>query len=213
VPLAHHGEHAVESGSPPRVFFALGNPGKRYARTRHNFGWLVLECLLRRWNLRLRRAAGPWEEAQTKVTGARLVLAEPLTYMNNVGRAAIALLEHHGLQPQDLLALYDDIDIPFGTLRLRKHGGAGGHRGMVSLIESMGTEQFARLRLGLGGLPLTGEVADFVLEEFSPEELTTAEAVTEKAADALEVVATRGLNAAMNQFNAAPPACSDNDQP
>ncbi|MEE8536526.1 MAG: aminoacyl-tRNA hydrolase [Acidobacteriota bacterium] len=201
----------MESESPPRIFFALGNPGRRYEQTRHNFGRLVLKRLLERWKLKLRRAAGPWSEARFEVAGRAVLLAEPRTYMNRVGAAAVALLEHHALRPDALVALYDDIDLPFGSLRLRKHGGAAGHRGMLSLLGALGTEEVARLRLGIGGLPIAGEVADFVLEEFSSEERSTADAVSERAADALECVAARGLDTAMNLFNSAPPPDGHND--
>ena len=201
----------MESESLPRIFFALGNPGRRYEQTRHSFGRLVLKRLLERWKLKLRRTAGPWSEARIEMAGTVVLLAQPSTYMNRVGPAAVALLEHHVLRPDALVVLYDDIDIPFGALRLRKHGGAAGHRGMLSLIGALGTEKFARLRLGIGDLPITGEVADFVLEQFSPEERSTADAVSERAADALECVAARGFDLAMNLFNSAPPLGGDND--
>jgi PTH1 family peptidyl-tRNA hydrolase len=123
--------------------------------------------------------------------------------MNRSGAAAGAVLEHWNLPPEALLALYDDLDIPFGALRLRKQGGAAGHRGMLSVIEALGTQRFPRLRLGVGGIPFAGEAADFVLEEFRGEEWPTADAVCERAADALEAVAGRDLETAMNQFNAA----------
>ncbi len=201
----------MESESPPRIFFALGNPGRRYERTRHNFGRLVLKRLLERWKLKLRRAAGPWSEARFDLAGTPVILVEPSTYMNRVGPAAVALLERHNLRPDALVALYDDVDIPFGFLRLRKHGGAAGHRGMLSLIGALGTEEFARLRLGIGGMSIAGEVADFVLEEFSSEERPTADTVSARAADALECVAARGLDTAMNLFNSAPPLGGDDD--
>jgi PTH1 family peptidyl-tRNA hydrolase len=194
---------SVERSRPQWVFFALGNPGARYARTRHNFGWLALERLASRWRQRMVQAPGPWEQALAEVAGATVLLIAPLTYMNRSGAAAAAVLERWNLPPEALLALYDDLDIPFGGLRLRKQGGAAGHRGMLSVIEALGTERFPRLRLGVGGIPFVGEAADFVLEEFRREEWPTAETVCERAADALEVVAARGLETAMNQFNAA----------
>ncbi|MEE9217547.1 MAG: aminoacyl-tRNA hydrolase [Acidobacteriota bacterium] len=199
-------EHPVESNCPAWVFFALGNPGRRYVRTRHNFAWLVLDRFLKRRCIRLRRAGGPWKEARAEIGGSPVVLAQPMTYMNRSGAAAAALLRHHRAQPQALLAVFDDLDIPFGALRLRRQGGAAGHRGVLSIIESLGTRGFARLRLGLGGIPFQGEAADFVLEEFSAGEWMIAEEVCERASEALEAVARQGLDAAMNQFNAAPTA-------
>ncbi len=196
----------MERSRPQWIYFALGNPGPRYARTRHNLGWLAMERLAGRWRQRLAPGPGPWEQALTEVAGTVVLLVEPLTYMNRAGAAAAALLERCDLPPGALLALYDDLDIPFGALRLRKQGGAAGHRGMLSLIEALGTQRFPRLRLGLGGIPFEGEAADFVLEEFRREEWASVETLCERAADALEVVAARGFEAAMNQFNATPEA-------
>lgn len=167
---------------------------------------MALEELAARWRLRLERGPGPWREAAGPVAGAPVILAEPLTYMNRSGEAAAALLVEHRLGPDSLIAIYDDLDIPFGTLRLRPQGGAAGHRGVLSLIEALGTERFPRLRLGLGGIPMAVEPAEFVLEEFTQEEWPTARSVAGRAADALEVAAGRGFEAAMNQFNAAPAA-------
>jgi PTH1 family peptidyl-tRNA hydrolase len=184
------------------VFFALGNPGGRYAGTRHNFGWMALEKLAGRLRVRLKTSTyGPWEEAQAGPEGSGTLLVRPLTYMNRVGAAAAALLSQRDIPPASLVAVYDDLDIPFGGLRLRKQGGAAGHRGMLSLIEALGTQGFPRLRLGLGGIPFAGEAADFVLEGFSPEERPMAERVAERAADAMEMIGAKGFEAAMNQFN------------
>ncbi len=195
----------MQDSRPPLVYLGLGNPGSRYARTRHNFGWLALERLAGRLGLRLKRAVGPWQQAEAEIAGTPVILAVPLTYMNRSGEAAAKLLAQRGLGSEALVAVYDDLDIPFGSLRLRKKGGAAGHRGMMSLIDSLESDGFARLRLGVGGIPFVGEAADFVLEEFTLEEWLTAQAVMERAADALEVAAARGFEAAMNQFNAAPP--------
>jgi len=191
----------VQDSPAPLVFFALGNPGARYARTRHNFGWMALEALASRWRLRLARSAGAWDEARGEIAGAEVTLVQPLTYMNRCGQAAAALLAQRGLTPEHLVALYDDLDIPFGSLRLRKQGGAAGHRGMESLIEALQTEKFPRLRLGLGGIEHGGETADFVLEEFSASEWPVARRMIERAADAMEGIAAGGFEAAMNQFN------------
>ncbi|MGH2626058.1 MAG: aminoacyl-tRNA hydrolase [Anaerolineales bacterium] len=191
------------------VFFALGNPGARYARTRHNFGWMAVEKLAGRLRVRLRPSPdGPWEEGQVGAGISDVLLVRPLTYMNRAGAAATALLSLRQIPPSSLVAVYDDLDIPFGGLRLRKQGGAAGHRGMLSLIEALGTQGFPRLRLGLGEIPFAGEAADFVLEEFGLEEWPVAERVADRAADAMQVIAAKGFEAAMNQFN-APPAAAD----
>jgi PTH1 family peptidyl-tRNA hydrolase len=192
----------VPPPTAPSVLFALGNPGPRYASTRHNFGWLALDRLADRWRLGMRPAAtGPWEEAEGEVAGFTVVLVKPMTFMNRAGLAARGVLERRGLEARTLLALTDDLDLPFGALRLRKRGGAAGHRGMQSLIDCLGTQQFSRLRLGIGGIPSALDPADFVLEPFSEAEWEVARGVIERAADCLEVAVARGLDAAMNEFN------------
>ena len=173
---------------------------------------MALERLAERLRVRFSRSSlGPWEEARAELGGTELRLVEPLTYMNRVGPAAVALLAGLDLAPASLIAIYDDLDIPFGSLRLRKQGGAAGHRGMLSLIESLGSERFPRLRLGLGGIPFTGDPADFVLEEFAREERPIVGDVIERAADALEVVAEKGFETAMNRFNGAGAAGAGGD--
>lgn len=184
------------------MLFALGNPGPRYAFTRHNYGWMALDRLAGRWRLRPRAApSGPWEEAEGDVAGSAVLLVKPMTFMNRAGLAARGVLERRRLEAKALLAITDDLDLPFGSLRLRKQGGAAGHRGMQSLIDCLSTKEFARLRLGIGGIPSALDPADFVLEPFSEDEWEEARGVIERAADCLEWVVARGLEAAMNEFN------------
>lgn len=185
---------------PRRVILGLGNPGPRYAETRHNVGFRVVETLARRRRLRL--GGG---ECSCRVGWDReLVLAAPQTYMNRSGYAARCLAERRSLEPQAFLVVYDEIQLPLGTLRLRSQGSPGGHRGMESVLESLGSDRVPRLRLGIagaGGPPGSEEMVDYVLEPFAEDEEEKVEEMVERAADACEVWAAEGAEAAMQRFN------------
>lgn len=186
-----------------QLIVGLGNPGRRYARTRHNIGFMVVDEFAR-------RAGEGWtgdRSLNSELARAGTVrLLKPLTYMNESGRPVGALCRFYQWQPSQLLVVYDDVSLPLGRLRLRAAGSAGGHNGMRSIIQHLGTDAFARLRVGIGdsrrsaGESLTGHV----LGEFTEaEEIDRREAV-ERAADAIETILQRGWEAAMNQFNIAP---------
>ena len=186
------------SGS--RLILGLGNPGGKYSDTRHNVGFRVVAELARRWGLRLR--AGECNCAVAEAAG--VLLAQPQTYMNRSGYAARCLLERHDLDPRNVLVVYDEVHLPLGRLRLRPAGTPGGHRGMESILESLRSAEVPRLRLGVG--PADAEVrgeelADYVLESFTREELEAAEGLVLRAADACECWLTEGPEAAMNRFN------------
>jgi PTH1 family peptidyl-tRNA hydrolase len=179
----------------------LGNPGGRYADTRHNAGFRVAQCLSRRWNCPFSFSEFGAEWGRTVVGDRDVVLARPLTYMNASGEAARSLCERYGVKPGDLLVVCDDVDLPLGRLRVRPWGGAGGHRGLVSVIAELGTDAFARVRVGVGRPPEGTDTADYVLGVFEPEEEETATRVTALAADAVEVVLRKSLESAMAEFN------------
>ncbi len=177
----------------------LGNPGPRYLRTRHNFGWLAVAALAESEKLRWREVSkfkGLFAEWSGK---AALLL--PLTYMNLSGEAVAPTLETLALSPERLLVLYDDLDLPLGRLKLAPKGGSGGHRGVASIIGALGTEDFPRLRLGIGR-PLAGiAVRDYVLSEFTLEERPVVEKVLEVAVEAVRTVIEAGLPKAMTLYN------------
>jgi PTH1 family peptidyl-tRNA hydrolase len=188
-----------------KLIVGLGNPGARYAETRHNVGWRVAEELARR------AEAGPWKEKfEARVTEARrggekVVVAQPLTYMNRSGIAVRQLMDFWKVGSEDLLVVMDDLALELGRIRLRSEGSDGGHNGLESVIAHLGSEAFARLRVGIGPGPAAEEQADFVLAPFAEaEQPVIAEAIT-RAADAAECWATEGLEAAMNRFNPAGP--------
>ncbi|SHI64842.1 peptidyl-tRNA hydrolase [Desulfofundulus thermosubterraneus DSM 16057] len=181
----------------------LGNPGPEYARTRHNVGFMVVDRLARDLDIKIDRVFLRALVGQGQVAGQRLVLAKPLTYMNRSGEAVTALLNWYKLTPSQLLVVSDDLDLPTGRLRLRKSGGDGGHKGLRSIIELVGSREFARLRVGIGRPSGSDyQVVDWVLSRFTEEEGPLMEKAVADASKAIQVALTRGLDAAMNLFNA-----------
>jgi len=183
----------------------LGNPGGRYQRNRHNVGFMVVERLAERHGARLRRS---WrvhaELAEIRLGGERVWLCRPRTYMNRSGLAVAALMRRTGARVGDLVVVLDDVDLPPGRIRVRRRGGAGGHRGLVSVIEALGSEEFTRVRVGIGRPPPGGDLVDYVLSDFGPEERPVMKAAVERAAEAVETIVRDGVEAAMNRYNAEP---------
>lgn len=184
-----------------KMVVGLGNPGPEYRGTRHNLGFEVLEELARRHRVRRQEQRDQALVAWLELDGEQVVLVKPLTYMNLSGNAVRALQKRHGLSLQHLLVVCDDLDLPLGRLRLRQSGGAGGHRGLASVISALGSNEFSRLRVGVGRPPGREEVVDYVLGRFAPEERETAAAAVRRAADAVETWLRCGIEEAMNAFN------------
>jgi peptidyl-tRNA hydrolase, PTH1 family len=179
----------------------LGNPGRRYRGTRHNVGRDVLERVADKLGVRL--ADDGWaRSARARFGKAAVLLAVPETYMNVSGQAVSDIARRRRVKPADLLVVYDDLDLPLGRLRLRPANGAGGHNGMRSIIEHLGTKAFPRLRVGIGRPPAGVAPEEFVLERFTPEERTVIDEAVERAANAALAVVSDGLEAAMNRINA-----------
>jgi PTH1 family peptidyl-tRNA hydrolase len=188
-----------------KIVLGLGNPGPDYRSTRHNVGFWVLDRLARERRARF-RAEGELKRyawcAESERGPQHLVLAKPRTFMNRSGRAGAALLLHFDTVSANLLVVHDDADLELGRVRVRTGGGAGGHRGVRSLIEVLGTGEFPRVRLGVRGEGReSADLADYVLENFTADELPVAEALADLAAEAVENVLADGLEAAMNRFN------------
>lgn len=179
----------------------LGNPGPEYRRTRHNVGFMVVERLAERWRIRWDRPRNQARGALGRVGDRQIALLEPLTYMNLSGSPVAQALRRYGLAPSDLLVVHDDLDLPFGRLRLRATGSAGGHRGVQSIISALGTKDFPRLRIGIGRPDGDHDVRDFVLDTFDRDEAVKLEAVLDRAVAAVETALRQGLDAAMNEFN------------
>lgn len=185
----------------PYLIVGLGNPGPQYARNRHNVGFQVLDRLAARHGLSFSRTMHRALVAEGRIEGRRVLLAKPLTYMNNSGEAVGALVRYFNIPLEQVLVVYDDMDLPPGTIRLRPKGGSGGQRGVQSIIHHLGTEAFPRLRIGIGRPPERMDAAAYVLQNFSPDEETIMEEVRERAVDAIETWLRDGLQTAMNRFN------------
>ena len=183
-----------------KLIVGLGNPGSRYAKNRHNVGYQCLELLAQRMRLGPGRVMFKANVVGARMGETKVVLARPLTFMNLSGQSVGPLLRWYHAQMSDLLVICDDLDLPLGRVRLRADGGAGGHKGMLSIIETLGTQRFARLRVGIGR-PTHGDPEDYVLDDFTLDEAIVMQGAYERAAQAVEVFVTPGIEAAMNQFN------------
>jgi PTH1 family peptidyl-tRNA hydrolase len=193
-----------------KLIVGLGNPGRGYERTPHNIGFVALDELGRRlsctfhrsFRFRVRAAKAVWD-------GKPLLLIKPQTYMNNSGSAVASVLNYHRLAPADLIVVLDDADLEFGQLRIRKKGRSGGHRGLASVVEALGTEDFIRVRAGIGRGGGGGTLTDHVLGAVRGETWERLRAAGERAAEAVLAILSRGAERAMNEYNARPekPCC------
>lgn len=182
----------------------LGNPGAAYEGTRHNVGFMVVEELARRSGARFRPGAGSWWEARIGIEGAEALLIEPTTFMNQSGTAVLEAAGLTGVAPSETLVVFDDFQLPLGSLRLRLRGSDGGHNGIASVIESFATQEIPRLRCGIASPHLPDDkdrMAEYVLERFEADETADVRSMVVRAADAIESVLRSGWNAAMNEFN------------
>src|SRR6266566_4269351 len=187
------------------LIVGLGNPGPKYARTRHNAGFRVVERLAKRW-----QASWGMDEkfnsrlANAEHAGRKVLLCEPETYMNRSGAAVGKLAEYFRVPPGKLLVVVDDADLPLGEIRLRPQGSSGGHHGLESIEQRLGTRQYARLRVGIGRLASDGrEITRHLLGRFSPAEAGVMERVLDRASDQVECWLNDGIGMAMSQFNGA----------
>ncbi len=191
-----------------KIVLGLGNPGDSFRDTRHNVGFRVLDLLAERSGSRFegRGELGRtvWH-AEAEVGGIRVVLGKPRTYMNRSGSAALALARRANARPEEILVVFDDADLAFGRVRVRPEGGAGGHNGLRSIIETLGSPAFPRVKLGIRGAGRRDEdLADYVLAGFDPDERETLEAMLSRGADAVEWVLRHGVASAMQEFNGKP---------
>lgn len=183
-----------------RVVVGLGNPGERYRRTRHNAGFMVLDALLS-------RCAGRWVEeplcarAETVLAGQDVLLVKPLTFMNRSGEVVAEVVRSRDQAPAELIAVFDDVALPLGVIRVRERGSHGGHNGVRSLIEHLGTDDFARVRIGIRGTEPPTDLAGYVLSDFAPEQVLVVQECIGASADAVEMIIAQGAPAAMSRFN------------
>jgi PTH1 family peptidyl-tRNA hydrolase len=186
-----------------RLIVGLGNPGRKYAGNRHNVGFQCLDRLAEAWGLSFSNRKHKALLAHGEIVGLKTTLAKPQTFMNLSGEAVERLARFYDLPPEGLLVIYDDLDLPLGKIRLRPEGGSGGHRGMNSIIEHLGTGGFPRLRVGIGR-PVHGDPVDYVLSDFAPDERLAIEDAYERAISAVEFWLAEGIVAAMNRYNLSP---------
>ncbi len=185
-----------------KLVVGLGNPGRAYERTRHNAGFDVLDELARRAGVEFRRSwRWPVMTAEAVLGSAKVLLVKPQAFMNRSGPPVAALARKRGWGAAEMLVVVDDVELPPGVLRLRKQGSSGGHNGLKSVAASLGSEAFARLRVGVGRPTAGGEMAEHVLSRFTPAERETMGVALVRAADAVECVVEKGLDRAMNEFN------------
>ncbi len=191
-----------------KLIIGLGNPDRRYRHTRHNVGWEIIDRLGRRLGIAVDQEDG-WARVGGGTIGRRrILLAKPQTYVNLSGTAVADLRRRHRVKLPDMVVVVDDLDLPLGRLRLRPGGSHGGHNGLRSIIEAVGSDTFPRLRVGIGRPPEGMEPAQFVLTRFTAEEHAIIELALERAADAIETAVREGLQVAMNRFNAKPATVS-----
>lgn len=188
--------------NPPYLLAGLGNPGREYRNNRHNTGFMVIDQIAEELGLRLTRYESKALFTKGEYSGKRIYLAKPQTFMNLSGQAVSALVRYYKVPLEQLLVIYDDVDLPLGSLRLRGSGGSGGQKGMQSIITSLGSNAFPRLRIGVGRPPGRMDTASYILQDFSVGEKEFVAQVLERAARAALSFIQHGLEDTMNQFNA-----------
>lgn len=190
-----------------KIIVGLGNPGTKYETTRHNVGWLALDRMIEAW-----KAAGPKKENQAEIwtasfRGEKILLVKPLTFMNLSGRAVAPLMQFYKCEPGDLVAIHDELDLAPAALRVKTGGGNGGHNGLKSLDESLGTNGYHRIRIGIGhprDFNPQMDVADWVLSQFTQSECDAIDPVLDRAREATELLIVGDTKKAMNIYNTAP---------
>jgi PTH1 family peptidyl-tRNA hydrolase len=183
----------------------LGNPGDEYARTRHNVGAEVVELLARRHGGKLHGSKGRARGDEVRIGAKRVALAIPLTYMNDSGEAVAGLMRRLGVEPDQIVIVHDELDLPPAVLRVKVGGGLAGHNGLRSIKQHLHTDEFLRVRIGVGKPPSKEKGADHVLSRVSKRERESMDVTIEEAADAVELIVSDGVDAAMNRYNARTP--------
>jgi PTH1 family peptidyl-tRNA hydrolase len=185
----------------PRLIIGLGNPGREYRSNRHNIGFMVVDQLAQDWGASFSSVSFQASFTDLRRRGTKIMLAKPQTYMNQSGRAVRSLVNFYKLPLANLLVIYDDVDLPFGALRLKPSGGAAGQKGMKSIIRELGSRDFPRLRVGIGRPPGRMSVSSYVLQDFDAQEREELEIIIQEAADAAARWLDEGIERAMTTVN------------
>jgi PTH1 family peptidyl-tRNA hydrolase len=183
------------------VLAGLGNPGREYRNTRHNVGFMVIDSLCSQMEIRLSRLQSKALVGYRTIDGIKVILAKPQTYMNLSGQPVNSLVKFYKINLDHLLVIHDDLDLPLGTIRIRPGGGSAGQKGLASVIQQLGTQEFPRLRIGIGHPPGQMSGADYVLQDFLANEAPILKQIMEKASKAAQLFFQNGLEKAMNQYN------------
>ncbi|HUU45552.1 MAG TPA: aminoacyl-tRNA hydrolase [Acidobacteriota bacterium] len=194
------------SKAPERFILLLGNPGPEYAETRHNLGWWVGDLLAAAARARFRPGRSTYRAAEGRIGGVPVLLVKPMTFMNASGLAVADLARSYPVDADMVLIVADDVALPLGQIRIRREGSSGGHNGLASVIEHLGTEAVTRVRLGVGPVPERVDAAEFVLDQFGTDEFIVAREMAARAAEAITMILARGVEAAANVYNRKPPA-------
>lgn len=184
-----------------KVIAGLGNPGSEYAVTKHNVGFMFINALAKNLGAAIWKSTFEAEVAEVRIGFEKVLLVKPMTYMNDSGRSLGALLSWYKLAPEDLIVIHDDMDIPVGTIRIRKKGSAGGHNGIKSILTHVNDEHFSRIRIGIGRPALHWTVVDHVLAPFSVEDAPKIEEAIDYLIPAAKCIVTDGVDMAMNRYN------------
>lgn len=179
----------------------LGNPGRRYAQTRHNVGFLFIRQVARNWKVRVKKRRFQAKIAEVERAQGKILLAMPQTFMNLSGQAVKQIVGGRKIELENLVVVYDDLDIPLGDIRVRKEGSAGTHKGMTSVIQELGSGRFPRIRVGIGPLPAEGDAAEYVLSPLAPGERRLIDQTFLLAEEALAMILEGQIDEAMNRFN------------
>lgn len=197
-----HRQLIRQADNPPiYLVVGLGNPGREYRLTRHNIGFMVIDALVKAWNLSLHKVQSKAIITTGIFIDNKVILAKPQTYMNLSGQAVSGLLNFYKIPLDHLIVIHDDIDLPFGTIRIRPGGGSAGQKGVGSIIERLGTQDFARIRLGVGRPNGQMDSANYVLQSFSKEDEEFLPNFLQSAGEAVGEFILHGLDSAMNKFN------------
>jgi peptidyl-tRNA hydrolase, PTH1 family len=183
------------------IIAGLGNPGRGYQKTRHNVGFMVINRIAKEAGIKIRGFKYKARTGKGKIDGHKVFLIKPRTYMNLSGKSVESCLNGLSAYPSDLIVIHDDLDLPIGRIKIKNSGGTGGHKGIRSIIDHLGTDQFTRVRIGIGKPPHHQDTADYVLENFSPAEKNIIQGSIVNGAEAVQIIISDGTDKAMNKFN------------